>query len=108
MITGPPASGKTFYADQLAKYYNIPKVNVSDLLAEVWRFTKMEEEAVGENEQIQAIRAKVEELRTEKIEKMQEEYETKKKDGDEDFDPEAVDRESLNIRIPDDILYKLL
>jgi hypothetical protein len=39
---------------------------------------------------------------------MQEEYEAKKKDGDEDFDPEAVDRESLKIRIPDDILYKLL
>lgn len=23
-ITGPPASGKTFYAKELAKYYNIP------------------------------------------------------------------------------------
>jgi hypothetical protein len=61
----------------------------------------------GENERIQAIRAKFEEIRTEKIEKMQEEYEAKK-DVDEDFDPEAVDRESLKIRIPDEILYKLL
>ena len=28
-VTGPPASGKTYYSDCLAKYYNIPKVNVS-------------------------------------------------------------------------------
>lgn len=27
-VTGPPASGKTYYSDELAKYYNIPKVNV--------------------------------------------------------------------------------
>lgn len=27
-ITGPPASGKTFYSEQLAKYYNIPRVHV--------------------------------------------------------------------------------
>ena len=25
-ITGPPASGKTYYAEQLARYYNIPHV----------------------------------------------------------------------------------
>ena len=68
----------------------------------------MDEEAVGENEQIQAIRAKVEELRDQKIEKMAEEYDAKKKDGDEDFDPESVNRETLQIRIPDEILYKLL
>ena len=28
-VTGPPASGKTYYSDALAKYYNIPKVNVT-------------------------------------------------------------------------------
>ena len=27
-ITGPPASGKTFYAEKLAHYYNIPRVHV--------------------------------------------------------------------------------
>ena len=27
-VTGPPASGKTFYSQKLAKYYNIPHVSV--------------------------------------------------------------------------------
>jgi len=27
-ISGPPASGKTYYASELAKYYNIPRVHV--------------------------------------------------------------------------------
>jgi len=27
-VTGPPASGKTFYSEQLAKYYNIPRIHV--------------------------------------------------------------------------------
>ena len=31
-ITGPPASGKTFYATKLAKYYNIPHVSVKQLV----------------------------------------------------------------------------
>lgn len=27
-ITGPPASGKTFYTNILAQYYNIPRVHI--------------------------------------------------------------------------------
>lgn len=108
MITGPPASGKTFYADQLAKYYNIPKVNVTQLLDEVWRMAKIDEEAAGENELINLCRTTVDELREKEVERMAEEYEAKKKDDDEDFDPESIDREKLKIRIPNDILYKLL
>lgn len=108
MISGPPASGKTFYADQLAKYYNIPKVNVKHLLDEVMRMAKIDEETAGENELINLCRTTVEELRDKEVERMGEEYEAKKKDNDEDFDPESVDRESLKIRIPNEILYKLL
>lgn len=108
MITGPPASGKTFYADQLAKYYNIPKVNVTQLLDEVWRMAKIDEEAAGENELINLCRTTVDELREKEVERMAEEYEAKKKDDDEEFDPESIDREKLKIRIPNDILYKLL
>lgn len=31
-ITGPPASGKSYYAAKLATYYNIPHVNVKHLV----------------------------------------------------------------------------
>ena len=27
-ITGPPASGKTFYANKISHYYNVPLINV--------------------------------------------------------------------------------
>ena len=27
-ITGPPASGKTFYAQKIVDYYNIPRIHV--------------------------------------------------------------------------------
>jgi adenylate kinase len=30
-VSGPPASGKTFYAEKLSKYYNISHVSVSKL-----------------------------------------------------------------------------
>lgn len=69
---------------------------------------KIDEEAAGENELINLCRTTVEELREKEVERMAEEYEAKKKDDDEDFDPESVDRESLKIRIPNEILYKLL
>lgn len=115
MITGPPASGKTFYADMLAKYYNVPKVNVSHLLNEVWRFDKMDEETIDEKtpnaELINQVKTTLAELREKETERLSEEYEAKKKDNDEDFNPEdeAV-KEEINkcIRIPNDILYKLL
>lgn len=29
-ISGPPASGKTFYGNQLGHYYNIPHITVND------------------------------------------------------------------------------
>ena len=48
-VTGPPASGKTYYADALAKYYNIPKVEVKQLVSEVFRMAAIEEEEAGEN-----------------------------------------------------------
>jgi len=30
-VTGPPASGKTYYSEELAKYYNIPHVHIKQL-----------------------------------------------------------------------------
>ena len=31
-ITGPPASGKTFYSEQLAHYYNIPRIHIKQII----------------------------------------------------------------------------
>jgi adenylate kinase len=59
-ITGPPASGKTFYADLLSRHYNIPKVNVKQLIEKAFELAKIEE---GGGELAEEIKAKVEELR---------------------------------------------
>ena len=31
-VTGPPASGKTFYSDNIANYYNIPRIHVDQMV----------------------------------------------------------------------------
>ena len=59
-ITGPPASGKTFYTDQLASYYNIPRVHVKELVERAMVMAKVEE---GGSELNEEIKAKVEELK---------------------------------------------
>lgn len=58
-ITGPPASGKTYYGDQLAKYYNIPKVHVRQLVDEVFRMAAIDPEEAGENQLIQDCISKI-------------------------------------------------
>jgi len=45
-VTGPPASGKTFYSEKIQHYYNIPRVHVGQLTAEVIRMADLEEEEV--------------------------------------------------------------
>ena len=51
-VTGPPASGKSFYGDQLSHYYNIPHVTVKDALEQL---PKMKGEwADGIREKIEA------------------------------------------------------
>ena len=73
-VTGPPASGKTYYADELATYYNIPKVNVKQLLEQVWKFVAIDEEALGDEPDplITEVRAKVDELREAEVGKIDE------------------------------------
>ena len=36
-VTGPPASGKTFYSEKVAEYYNIPRIHVKQMVDEVYR-----------------------------------------------------------------------
>ena len=42
-LTGPPASGKTFYAERLAVYYNIPRVHAKELADRAFALAKFEE-----------------------------------------------------------------
>ena len=71
-ITGPPASGKTFYAERLAKYYNIPRVHVQQLVKEVMRMANIEEEEAGENKLMNDCRTKIEEIKASMEEAIQE------------------------------------
>lgn len=81
-ITGPPASGKTFYSEQLAKYYNIPRVHIRQLVDEVFRMAAIDEEAAGENKLINDCRTKLEEIKT----AMEEEITEKRADLEEPED----------------------
>ena len=43
-VTGPPASGKTFYSELINGYYNIPRVCVKELTDKAFAMSKTEEE----------------------------------------------------------------
>ncbi len=104
-ITGPPASGKTFYAEKLAKYYNIPRVHVRQLVDEVFRMSEIDEEAAGEDKLINDCRTKLEEIKA----AMEEEINEKRADLEEPEEgwPEIV-IENHQIRVPDELLYEVL
>jgi len=106
-ITGPPASGKTYYAEKIQKYYNIPRVHIKELTDDAFQQANAEEEEGTElSDLTQEIKAKVEELRDAEVARIEEEREAA---GIELPEEEAeIDRLKLPIRIPDDIVYKLL
>lgn len=104
MISGPPASGKTFYSTQLAKYYNIPHVSVKQLSDEALRISLLDEEAIGENAFWLDIKTKCDEQRA----KMAEEIETKRGDPPDGEEWPEINQATLPIRVPEDIVYKLL
>ena len=90
LITGPPASGKSYYAHKLAQYYNVPHITIKDILG-----------------LIPTLKGEFgDELRTfieEKKDAIVEEF-----DNREDKQPgETLNRDSLVIRLPNKYLYKL-
>lgn len=97
-MSGPPASGKTFYASQVAYIYNIPIIDVKQLVDKALAMAKVEE---GATELHEEIKAKIEELRDAKVAQIEE-------SRPEDAEPEEIDREKLVVRLPDDLLFKLL
>jgi adenylate kinase len=89
-ITGPPASGKSFYASKLSEYYNIPIVNVKELIDRALAMSKIEEPSTPLEEE---VKAKIEELRDEAVAKIEEARAEIENPPDEE--PEEIDRESL-------------
>jgi len=43
-ITGPPASGKTFYADKIVDYYNLPRIHVKQMVDKAMTLANVGEE----------------------------------------------------------------
>lgn len=99
-VTGPPASGKTFYATKLAKYYNIPHVSVKQLVDEALRISTLDDEVIGENAFWAEIKTKCDEQRT----KMAEEIELKRGDPPDGEEWPEINLASLPIRVPEEII----
>jgi adenylate kinase len=100
-VTGPPASGKSFYSEMIHGYYNIPRVSVKELTDQAFQMGKTEEEEGLAAE----IKAKLDEIKDAAVAKIEEER-AEKDYGDEE--PPEIDRDALKIRVPDDIIYKLM
>jgi len=105
-ITGPPASGKTFYSEKVLSYYNLPRIHVKALADSAFAMGNVDEE---EAEGLAAeIKAKIEELKDAEVEKINEANEKLRELNPDMEEAPEVDRDGLKVRIPDDILYKLL
>ena len=57
-ITGPPASGKTYYSEMIQKYYNIPRVHVKELtdMAFAMGSTEPDEEKIKDENELNLAR----------------------------------------------------
>ena len=102
-ITGPPASGKTYYSERIANYYNIPRVHAKELVQRAFALSKFEE---GQGTELgEEIRAKIEELKDAIVAQIEE---ARQALGDDAGEPEEIDREKLSVRLTDEILFKIL
>jgi adenylate kinase len=116
-VTGPPAAGKTYYAEKIEKYYNIPRVHVKELTDQAFVMAAAEEEEGGDGGDAGAlaadIKARVGELREAKAADMtaaiEAEREAMEARGEKvPEDPAEVDPATVSVRIPDEFVYKLL
>ena len=86
-LSGPPCSGKSFCAEQLARYYNVPHINARSVAERV---------VEAQNELGESIRTRLAELK----EEMLEEAENTKKEGEE------INPDSIRPRIPKELMAK--
>lgn len=90
-ITGPPASGKTHFAQKLSDSYGVPHIKISDLINSAMKLT---------NHFGDEIRAKIEELKDQAVAEYEKTRNKKK-------DPE-LDRATIKVRLPEEFLYKIV
>lgn len=90
-FTGPPASGKTHFAQRLSEAYGVPHIKIADLISVAVKQT---------NQFGDEIRAKIEELKDVAVADYEKTRNKKK-------DPE-LDRNTIKVRLPDEILYKII
>ena len=90
-ITGPPAAGKTHFAQKLSESYGVPHIKIGDLIGAAIKL----QNPLGEE-----IRTKIEELKDIAVAEYEKTRNKKK-------DPE-LDRATIKVRLPDDILYRII
>ena len=90
-VTGPPASGKTHFAQRLSDSYGVPHIKIGDLITAALKLT---------NAFADEIRAKIEELKDQVLAEYEKTRNKKK-------DPE-LDRATLKPRLPEEYLYKIV
>lgn len=98
LVIGPPGSGKSVLSDKISIYYNIPKINILDIIKYGKAKFKPEESELGDE-----INKEIEDNRQKIFDKLQEE-ENKKKD------PQELDINKMHIKefLPYSTIYKIL
>lgn len=51
-ITGPPASGKSFYAKQLSEHYNVPHIYLEHMIKDIETWNKEKEEGIHKRREV--------------------------------------------------------
>ncbi|EGR27078.1 hypothetical protein IMG5_201950 [Ichthyophthirius multifiliis] len=101
LICGPPASGKSYFGEQLSQYYNIPHIKIQQVIEEIKN---------AQNELSEEIKQYCEEQKEALIEKAQYEFEIeKKKKKGKKVDPEQLvfDPSNIIVRLTDEQLQKI-
>lgn len=92
MLSGPPVSGLSFFAQKLSKFYNIPLVRIKDVIQAV---EKLGEEDELAKEVIDALAEKKNELR----EAAQEQLDKKRSQGFNDV-PDEPNEDEVSYELP--------
>jgi len=103
MVSGPPASGKSFYSGMVQKNYDVPHINVKQIVDRAQEILAIEDEEDPRNELKTDFQGKIDEAKEKEIERLTAQAEA---DGVEDYEPPEA--ENLQIPLPSPILYELL